>query len=200
MPAPNNHAVLKVRLPEPLWRQLKQRAAERRHGHDEYADIIFRYLLHDKTAPPPTSTSPGSSEGAEEEIYFDLQIAATTKQRLAEWSQRERLSLAGFGGGLLGWFLARHERDPRDLAMVHYLSVRLEQTTVLSHTDLVAAIERCEHNTSVRMPPGYFARWLYGRLQPRLAVVAQGNVNVSLTLKMVQEIVELVGTQPRSLS
>lgn len=182
----NQSVPLRVRLADSCWRRLKQRAALRKSAPGPYADMIFRYLLQERIAVHPTATM----DDPEEEIYFDLQVASATKQQLTAQSVGERWNLATFSGLLLAAFLSRYDRDPRDLAMIHYLTSRLDATGLLTEQDLRKGIGHCEYNPELRLPAGYFARWLHSRLQSVVGAFERDGVTVKLTLQAVRDIVE----------
>lgn len=154
--------LLRVRLADASWRSFNHRAASKSRTPSLYADMVFRYVLHDRTFKP---AAPGPrSMDDEEEIYFELAIAPAIKRQLAGWSEVERTGLAAFSGALLAAFMHRFERDPRDLGTIHHLASRLEQFGRVSKHDLREAIHQLEHNSGVRLPPGYLAKWLQTRV------------------------------------
>lgn len=186
MPSTSNQAVLRVRLAETSWRRFNDRASNRRHTPGFYADMVFRYLLHDRAsrtaAPPPDPAMEA------EEVYFELAIGSATKLQLAQWSEAEQTSLAAFSGGLLAGFIHRFERDPRDLGTIHHLALRLEQSGQSSEGDLREAIRQLEHHTGVRLPPGYLARWLHTRVSSLVPSVDRAGARVLVTAELIDAI------------
>ena len=152
---------MRVRLPDACWRQLKQRAFLRNCAPGNYADMALRYRLHEREPVVPAL----GMDALSEDIYVEVQVASSTRQRLVERSERERWNLATFSGLLLNSFVEKYERDPRDLGMIHYLASRLDESGVLSEQDLREGIAQCERNPDLRLPPGYFTRWLHARLR-----------------------------------
>jgi hypothetical protein len=118
--------------------------------------MVLRYALVER-APVRTNSSPSTTD--EEDVYYELMVALATRVLLTQWSERQQANLASFAGQVVRAFLARFERDPRELAMIHYVSVRLDETPVLTHEHLLDALRLCPPATGVRLPPGYFCRF-----------------------------------------
>ena len=184
MQASPGYAAVRVRIASSRWRALKARAAGRRSTPAQYADLIFSYPADDRLF----LAGPQSTDDPDEEIYVDLEIDTRTRERLAARSEEHQLSLATYAGNLLSAFLRRHETDPRDLRMMQFLAARLHDRPVLSEADVVLAIGHCEINTRVRLPPGYFARWLHGRLQPMIETIERAGEPVPLTVRLLEEL------------
>jgi hypothetical protein len=146
--------------------------------------MIFRYFLRERIQARviPDMDDP------DEEVYLDFQVSRETKRRLTERSESEQANLASFSGRLLDAFLSKHEKDPRDLGMVHYFLSRLDDSAVISEQDLRLGITRCERPQEARLPPGYFARWLHSRLRPLVNSVLRDGAPVSLTPQLLEEI------------
>ena len=178
---------IRVRLSNAAWTRVKERATYRHSSPGLYADMIFRYLLHENFRLPPFQPT---SMDAEEEVYFELEIPPPTRERLARGSERLRASLASYSGQLLAAFLNRFERDPRDLAMVYYISSRLDNVTVLTVEEILTAIDHCESNPEVRLPQGYLNRWLHSRLRTLIANVRHGENTVPLTLDLLEDMLQ----------
>lgn len=177
---------LRVRLAEVSWRNFNGRAASKRRTPSFYADMVFRYLLHDR-ALKPAAPGPRSMDD-EEEIYFELAIAPAIKRQLAEWSAAERTGLAAFSGALLAAFMHRFERDPRDLGTIHHLASRLDQSGRVSKHDLREAIHQLEHNSGVRLPPGYLAKWLQTRVSALVPSVESDGAPELVTAELIDGI------------
>lgn len=154
--------------------------------------MVFRYLLHERTALPAEQIA----DPDEEKVYFSVQISGALKGRLAGWSEAERTNLASFSGRLLDGFLSRFERDPRDLAMIHHLASRLEERTVLSFEEVQRALGLCENNPQVQLPAGYLARWAHGRLKTLVQAVERNGVVSEMTFGMVEEMLRVGSAKP----
>lgn len=186
MPTEPGQVTLRVRLSVNSWRRLSNRARARPKETGDYAEMVFRYLLHERTALPAEQIA----DPDEEKVYFSVQISGALKGRLAGWSEAERTNLASFSGRLLDGFLSRFERDPRDLAMIHHLASRLEERTVLSFEEVRQALALCEKNPQVQLPAGYLARWAHGRVKTLVRTVERDGVISEVTFGMVEEMLQ----------
>jgi hypothetical protein len=72
--------------------------------------------------------------------------------------------------------------------MIHFLSTRLDERGVLSAEDIRAGAAKCETNTGVRLPPGYFPKWLLGRVRLVVETVELRHGQVPLTLAVLERI------------
>lgn len=175
---------LRVRMSHQRWMHLKERALRRQLGATHYADMLFRYMLHDRSllglVQPP--------DPEDEFIYFELTVPSATKVQLAVSSEQEKTSLATFSGAVLEIFIRRFEKDPRDLAMIHFLSRRLDACPVLSQRDLRQSIQLCELNTGVKLPPGYLAKWVHGRVVQLLRIVEIDGKPIEVTAELIAQL------------
>jgi hypothetical protein len=104
--------------------------------------------------------------------------------RLSRWNEKQPTTLAAFTGALINDFLHDFEKDPRDLAMIHYVSSILDQKSVLSEEELRIAVSRCEHALAARYPPGHLAKWYYSRLKPLVGRIEKEGKLVELTVEI----------------
>ena len=185
MMSPALHVRLRLPLAERDWGRLRSRANARRMPPAGYVDALLRYALHERL---PVHPRPGCSE-ALELVYADLEVPALTKDRLFERSASEHLSVGAYAGLIITAFLVRFPKDPRDLAMIHYLSTRLDHASVLSEKDIRRAVEQCERNEQVRLPPGFFTKWVFSRLRSLVRTVEREGAQVQLTVAVLEEIV-----------
>lgn len=187
--ASRGYGALRIRIASSRWRDLKARAAGRRSTPGQYADLILSYPAHDRPVMPAVR----AMDDPDEEIYVDLEIETRLRGWLAARSQEYQLSLATYAGHLLTSFLTRYETDPRDLRMMRFLTARLQETPMLSEEDLIAAIGHCEMNSRVRLPPGYLAKWLHGRLQPVVGTFERDGQPVAVSVEVVDELLSRGG-------
>jgi hypothetical protein len=189
MANPTDPVSLRVRLSSEAWRRFNQRAVLR-NTPGQYADMIFHYLLHESGAKPPVAVAVPKMDDEEEPVYFELAVARETRRRLEAWSERERVSLAAFGGALIEGFITRFERDPRDLGMMHHLVSRLDESARVSETELREAVSLYERNAAARLPEGYFAKWIFTRIRPLVGGVKSAGAERELTTEMIQTILD----------
>jgi hypothetical protein len=184
MPGESHEVALRIRLATPTWQQLKRRASQRSSAPGKYADMVFRYALHEQLRV----ASNVAAVEAEERVYVEVEVPHPTREHLVHWSHRHQGNLATFSGSVLKAFFDRYEKDPRDLVMMHLLLSSLDRAAVLSEAELRQAIEHCQQNTSVRLPPGYFGKWLYGRIKPLLSSLHRDGSTVTLTPEVLEQL------------
>lgn len=181
-PEDGNSARLRLELSHQVLRELKRRAAVRQLPLDAYVGMVVRYGIHERIFPPETSPL----LVMEEKIYLTAIISPDTKERLAGWSQKRKVNLAGFAGGMAERFLRTFERDPRDLAMIDFAALLAERGGVPSISELGAAIRLCEQLEG-RATAGHFSRWLFSRLKPLIGQVEREGVITELSLQWIEE-------------
>jgi hypothetical protein len=177
---------LRIRLRSESLLDFKSRALARKNALGEYADMIFRYLWLEKMVVRMMYPTMEESE----EVYIAVQVPPTTRRRLAEASEKQRVNLASLSGSMIRTFLEEHEHDPRDLSLVHYASLRVDEKGVIAESELKLAIGRCEQNPNLRLPAGYFARWLAGRLGSLIKEIDRAGERVPLTVSVMEDLLE----------
>jgi hypothetical protein len=185
MPSKEQQGV-RIRLAGELLREFRKRAAARASSAGEYADMIFRYHWYDGKAVEIRHHKMDESE----EIYFTIELPAATRRRLTRTSELERVNLASLGGSIVANFLNEHERDPRDLALVHYVSSIMDEKGQLTEAELKVGVSHCEQNPNLRLPPGYHARWLAGRLGRMISEFDRAGERVPLSASALEKLLE----------
>lgn len=180
--------MLRIRIPEAALQQLKSRAEQHGEAPAAYAEMVLHYVLHERSLVQDGLAE--SQAGNEADVYFAIEISSAAKQRLGDWSARQQLNIAAFGGELIRLFLERVDRDPRELAMVHYLIARLDEAGKISEEELCHAIQLWERRSldARTAGGGHVARWLFSRLRPLLRHVERDGQPVELTLRLIEDL------------
>jgi hypothetical protein len=181
--------VIRVRIAASHWHELKRRALTRSRTPAEYAQLIFAYPVHERSVV----FRPRSMDDPDEEIYVSVPVNHRIRAKLTAGSAEHQTSVAVYAGLLLCSFLQHYDTDPRDLRMMQFVADRLHETPILSELDLLQAIEHCEMNRRVRLPPGFFAKWLHGRLQPLIAAIDRAGESLDFTVDLVDEVLGRTG-------
>jgi hypothetical protein len=184
MPNETGQDVLRIRLPGELLREFKTRALARDDALGEYADKIFHYLWTENLAV--TLTYPTMDES--EEVYFGVVIPQSTKRRLTGISQGKNVNLASLSGRMVSTFLGEYDRDPRDLSVIHHVSSVLDEKGLISEAELKTALSRCLQNRSLKLPAGYLAKWLTGRVGKLITGFDRAGERVPLNVRIVEEL------------
>ena len=181
-----------VQLQPHAWRQLRARAELGQLTVDDYLERILDYSRDSWGAAADRAT------GTEERLYVPAAIARELRERLAAQAARATASLASVAGRVIEEFLARHERDPADLELIHRLHRQLEETSILAESQVLSWVQAALRLHSIeRMPAAFQARWIYSRLQPHLPAVRRAQETVGLTLPLVSELIERARTSER---
>jgi hypothetical protein len=191
MECSNSKTTLRVRVASATLESLKNRARRRADSLSDYVHKIFHYLIYERSL---VNDSWSGTVQTDEQVYFEISITVPTKQRLLDWSQNHRTSIAAFSGSMIDLFISKFETDPRDFNLIHLISSTLDRKPLLSELDLENALSLYRPSLGKALPAGYLSRWLYSRLKSLVPEIEKQTERIPLSVDLLDEIVGKLGT------
>lgn len=178
-------ATLKIKLSETLLSQFKSRVAAQNLSRDEYASLTLHYGLHENDGVENLQPSKATEFP---DVYLSVRIPAQLRESLARFSDRLGYNAASFCGLLLARHFERHERDPRELAVLHPIDCALSDEGALAEAELHAILQRHGTQLMAGVSPAFMANWFFNRFRSRIKQIESRDARVSFSPHYMEEL------------
>ncbi len=179
------HTTLKLKLTEGVVRQFKARAAALEVSRDEYAVAALHFALQDEgcvdASKVPVSGGP--------DVYLSARGPVWLREALAERGDRSGCNVASYSGMVLGQFLERYERDPRELIALYHVDAAMRNGSDgrLTEAAFDWILQQCGERLLTGVSPAFMANWFFNRFRSRIREIGAGGNAVPFSTPWLKE-------------